>query len=337
MKYKLTRREFFEKSLIGGSAVYLSSVKACSGKADDNFSNAPSKKSRIVIAKSELVRNSNNTLNASSIYNLLNSAIENFYEIYPAKKAWARLFSPADTVGIKVNCLAGKGMSSSIELVEAIVENLISVGIKKDKVIIWDRANRDLERAGYKIQTGFGNTRCYGNDISGYTNKLYESRSTGSFLSNILVHQCSAIINVPILKDHGIVGVTNALKNFFGAIHNPNKYHSFAGNPFIADVNLIPDIRNKVKLTITDSLTAQYEGGPPFMPHWSWHYNGLLVGTDMVAIDAAAWKIIEKKRAQKGISSLKEAGREPIYIKTAADADHQLGESDLNKVEIVNV
>ncbi|MFX0141290.1 MAG: DUF362 domain-containing protein, partial [Candidatus Hodarchaeota archaeon] len=225
MKTYLTRREFIKKSMIVGSTIYLSSVESCSGNSQKHNVKSLSTKSRVVIIRNNLVRNSDNTLNSSSIYNILNNALEYFYELNSAEKIWAKLFSSEDTVGIKVNCLAGRGISSSKELVDAIVENLLSVGIKKDKIIIWDRANYDLEKAGYKIQTSSRNIKCYGNDHAGYTNEIYESRSIGSFLSNILVRQCTAIVNVPILKDHGIVGVTNALKNFFGAIHNPNKYH----------------------------------------------------------------------------------------------------------------
>lgn len=333
MKTSLTRREFLKTSLIGTSAVYLSAVDACSSKSLQ----AKTGKSRVVIARRDLVRSTNNTLNSSVLYDLLNDAVEEFFETNPAKEIWAKLFSPTDTVGIKVNCLAGRGISTSIELVDAIVENLISAGIKQDKIIIWDRANDDLEKAGYKIQTGSRKVKCYGNDYAGYTPDIYESRSIGSFLSNILARQCTAIINVPIIKDHGIVGITNALKNFFGAIHNPNKYHSYLGDPYIADVNLLPEIRNKVRLTICDALTAQYEGGPPYMPQWSWQHNGLVAGTDMVAIDTVAWKIIEAKRAEKGFPSLKAVGREPTYIATAADSAHRLGTNDWNKIELIEI
>ena len=333
MKTSLTRREFIQTSLIGTGAFYLSAIDACSSKSQP----AQAGKSRVVIARRDSVRSTNNTLNSSVVHDLLNHAVEEFFETNPAQKIWAKLFSPADTVGIKVNCLAGRGISTSIELVDAIVENLVSAGVKPDKIIIWDRANDDLEKAGYQIQTGSRKVKCYGHDYAGYTTEIYESRSIGSFLSNILVRHCTAVINVPIIKDHGIVGITNALKNFFGAIHNPNKYHSYLGNPYIADVNLLPEIRNKVRLTICDALTAQYEGGPPYMPQWSWQYNGIVVGTDMVAIDTVAWKIIEAKRTEMGFPTLKAVGREPSYIATAADSEHRLGTNDWNKIQLVKI
>ena len=99
--------------------------------------------------------------------------------------------------------------------------------------------------------------------------------SAASLLSKTLTQTCDAVINLPVLKDHGIVGVTMALKNLFGAIHNPNKYHSDVGDPYVADVYMLPPIRQKVRLAICDATTAQYEGGPSYMPQWGWSYNGL--------------------------------------------------------------
>jgi len=47
------------------------------------------------------------------------------------------------------------------------------------------------------------------------------------------------------------------------------------------------------------------------MPQWTWPYNGLIVGLDPVAVDYTGWQIIEKKRAEAGMKSLKEVRRAP--------------------------
>ena len=60
-----------------------------------------------------------------------------------------------------------------------------------------------------------------GNDVLGYGNELLTHGNAGSLLCRTLTDVCDAVINLPVLKDHGIVGVTMALKNMFGAIHNP--------------------------------------------------------------------------------------------------------------------
>lgn len=330
------RRDFLQRMIQAGTACYFSAIPGWND-ATEKYSTGKYDHSSIVIAQSDLVRDNQKKLSGIQVNNLLNRSLENLFQVSRSDLAWQRLFSKDDIVGIKINCLAGKGISTSHELVDAIIEGLRSAGVLDRNIIIWDRANRDLEKAGYSIQTDRNRVKCYGNDQFGYTSDIYEAGEIGSHLSKILVHQCTAIINVPILKDHGIVGMTNALKNFFGAIHNPNKYHDNCGDPYIADVYLLPEIRNKVRLIISDALTAQYEGGPPFMPQWAWHHNSLLVGFDPVAIDAIGWDIIEKQRKENGLPTLAASGREPTYIATAADAKHRLGQHDLSKIKILKV
>ena len=293
---KIKRRKFLKSSFQATSAFYLTGLPNCRGESDQNNIDTKANISKVVIAQNNFIRDKNKKLIGNQVGKLLNCAMENLLQLNHSSQAWQKLFNKNDVVGIKVNCLAGRGLSTNYELVQAIIQGLRSAGVAEKNIIIWDRANRDLNKAGYKIQTNRNRLKCYGNDQVGYSRKLYEFGEVGSSLSNILVQQCTAIINVPILKDHGICGITNALKNFFGAIHNPNKYHDNLGDPFIADVNMLPEIRNKTRLTITDALTTQYDGGPPFMPQWAWQFNGLLVGFDPVALDTVAWDIIEKKR-----------------------------------------
>jgi Domain of unknown function (DUF362) len=131
--------------------------------------------------------------------------------------------------------------------------------------------------------------------------------------------------------------MTFALKNFFGAIHNPNKYHLTVGDPYVADVNMLPPIQQKVRLCIGDATAVQYEGGPSYMPQWSWRFNGLFVGHDPVALDYLGWQLIEQKRAAEGMKSLAALSRAPKYIGTAADAEHRLGTDDPRQIERVEI
>ena len=234
-----------------------------------------------------------------------------------------------------MNCLGGRGNATHPELVEAITERLRQAGIAE--IVIWDRLNSDLERARFKIAERGPGLRCFGNDVLGYEDELSTFGQAGSLLCRTLTQVCDAVINLPVLKDHGIAGVTLALKSMVGAIHNPNKYHTDVGNPYVADVNAFAPIGQKVRLHICDGLNAQYEGGPSFMPQWMWPFNGMLVARDPVALDYVGWKIIEKKRSEMGIRSLREDKREPVYIATAADAAHRLGTCDPGRIERVEI
>jgi hypothetical protein len=49
-------------------------------------------------------------------------------------------------------------------------------------------------------------------------------------------------------------------------------------------------------------------------------------------MDTVGWNVIEAERKQRGLKTLKEAGREPRYIRTAADLG--LGVHDLNAIRL---
>lgn len=292
-------------------------------------------KSTVVVARDPQLRDGGLSPDSGRVLKLLDRSMQSLYGTDTPQEAWKKLVRPGDVVGLKVNCLAGKGNSTRPELVEAICERLREAGIKE--MVIWDRLNADLESARFRIVEQGSGVRCFGNDTLGFESELATYGSVGSLLARTLTQVCDAVINLPVLKDHGIAGVTIALKSMFGAIHNPNKYHVDVGDPYVADVNMLPPIRQKVRLSICDATTAQYEGGPSYMPQWSWPFNGLLVGSDPVALDYLGWQIIEKKRAEIGMKSLKALKREPTYIATAADAQHRLGTNDPKRIERVEV
>ncbi|MFB3813992.1 MAG: DUF362 domain-containing protein [Terriglobales bacterium] len=320
-----TRREFLRACAAGAAVAATSGLHAFAQAAV---------KSRVVSARDPALRGSSGTPDAARVLNLLDRAVQALYDTDDSLQAWKRIVRPGETVGLKVNCLAGRGASTNVVLIEAICERLQQAGIREENIVIWDRLESDLESAGLRARRRL---RVIGNDSAGYEDELSIHGSVASRLSQTLTRTCDAVINLPVLKDHGISGVTLALKSFFGAVHNPNKYHPDGCNPYIADLNMLEPIRRKVRLHICDAITAQYEGGPSFMPQWQWPYNGLLVGRDPVALDYTGWQIIDRQRAEKGLKSLAAAGRAPAYIATAADARHRLGANDPRLIERMEV
>jgi uncharacterized protein (DUF362 family) len=291
-------------------------------------------KSRVVISRDPSLRAAGSTPDSRRVLNLLDRAVQSFFASSSALEAWKQVARPGEVVGLKVNCLAGRGTASTSPLlVDAVCERLQQAGIPRKQIVIWDRLASDLESGGFRTNR----IRSIGNDEAGYEETLSIFGSAGSLMSRTLTRTCDAVINLPVLKDHGIAGVTMALKNFFGAIHNPNKYHGNVGDPYVADVYMLAPIRQKARLTICDAMTAQYDGGPSYMPQWSWPFNGLLVARDPVALDHVGWQLIEAKRAEKGLPSLRALKREPTYISTAADARHRLGTNDPKRIERVEV
>jgi uncharacterized protein (DUF362 family) len=156
-------------------------------------------------------------------------------------------------------------------------------------------------------------------------------------LAKILTRECAMVINLPILKDHQMAGVTFSMKNMYGVVEKPSELHANGCSPAVADLNCIPAVREKVRFTIGDAMSSVYDGGPSFHPERLWQPNALIVGEDRVAVDHTAWQMIARKRAEAGVPTLEAAGRPPRYIPIAADSAHGLGTNDPQRIHLLEV
>jgi uncharacterized protein (DUF362 family) len=181
--------------------------------------------------------------------------------------------------------------------------------------------------------------QCRGTDAdqigSGYLKQIESSGRIGSAFSRILAEQVDVLISVPVLKDHNLAGVSLGMKNFYGAIHNPNKYHDRNCDPYVVDVVSHRYIRPKWRLTVCDAVRAQYNAGPAYHPGFAWPFGGLIVSGDFVAADAVAADLLETQRVAKGLKSLAEERRPAKHIATAGA--RELGVGDLSKIERIEV
>ncbi len=247
-----------------------------------------------------------------------------------------KIFKPGEKIGIKVNALAGRKLSSSPMLVNVLTEELIKAGIRADDIIVWDRTATEMRRAGFSINTGKG-VKYIGTDIlqrGGYNSGLQFSGEIGSLFSDI-VRLCDAHINIPVVKDHDIAGISGALKNWYGAIHNPNKYHDDNCFPYVADLSGHEWIKNKQRLIIADASLVQPHGGPAYKAQWAEEYNGILASKDPVALDRVMLDIIRDARKKRGLESLRRAKRSPKYLELAEK--YALGNYDMAKIKKVEI
>jgi uncharacterized protein (DUF362 family) len=253
--------------------------------------------------------------------------------------ALRHFLSSKDQVGLKVNCLAGRMASTNPELALVVASLLKGVDVKPENIIIWDRSSDELKEIGFPVSYNGDEFRCFGTDAKGvgYSYELIEHKNIGSLLSQVMEKFTNVQVNLPVLKDHGLSGVTCSLKNFFGAIHNPNKYHENGCDPYIADLNSVPQIREQQKLVVCDALRVQYNGGPSYHPQWAENFGGIILGDDPVAVDFVGYQIIDKIRQKRGLPTLEKAGRKPKHIFTAADQEHKLGKASLEEIDIVEM
>ena len=319
---KVTRREFFERAAQVGVGAWAAAGAGALLWGEAAAASSP----RLIIARDSAVI-ANGALNTARVEHLLNASVAKFVGTSSANKAWKELFSPEDVVAIKVNCVAGPAKTRP-ELVGGIVKSLRSAGVPDDNIIIYDRTDRELVNADFTLNRGPG-VKCYGHEKDFHPKEFSAGKFRGQ-ICRLLTDQATALINVPVLKTHGM-GITCSMKNHFGSISNPGDLHPNHGDPYCGDLNTVPVIRRKTRLIVVDALWALGDGGPEAR----WPAGTLIVGRDTVAVDQLGWDIIEKGRKRMGLPTLEEAGRKPTYIHSAALAG--LGTDDLSRMKIVQV
>ncbi len=321
------RREFV-KEMVVGAAVLGAGTKCAWGQGK------AAEKSKVVIVRDAKLRTPGPAPDEKRVTAMLDHAMQTYYSAQNPVQPWKQLVRPGQVVSLKMNALGGRAIAPSVALVTAICERLQQAGIKAGDIVVWDRGSRDLEAAGFKLSNVPGAVRFAGSDTEGYEDAAVSYGSVTTKLSKILT-QSDVVINMPVLKNHNIVGVTMAMKNMYGVINNPSTMHGTGCNPYIADLNMIPQIRQKVRFVIGDLKTGVYEGGPTYRPEYSWNEDGLMVGEDRVAIDTISAQIVERKRAEEGLNTLDQKGTPLTYIATAADAQHKLGTNDLARIALI--
>ena len=331
-----SRREFLKEAAT--SAVLLGSSGAAERLA---FAAVAADKSKVVIARDASLHGTGAQPDEQRVLNLLDKAMAAYTGRDKPLEAWKSII-PASilagkTIGLKVNGLGGRGISTHAALTLAIAERLQQAGVRAGNILVWERDARSLQACGMTVNTDASRVLCYGNDVGGYEDQPVECGSVQIRLAKILTRECAMVINLPILKDHEMAGITFSMKNMYGVVDKPFALHGNNCNPGVADVNTIAAVRDKVWFTIGDAISSVYDGGPEFHPERLWYPNALVVGEDRVALDHTAWQMIERQRAAAGVQSLEAVGRRPDYIATAADAAHRLGTNDPGRIRLVEV
>jgi uncharacterized protein (DUF362 family) len=266
------------------------------------------------------------------------------------KKAWLEFVSPSDIVGIKVNPIAGKILTTKPEVVDVIIDGLLGAGVPKKNIFVWDRRLFQLLEAGFTPER-FPGIEILGTEMKGPNGDFYNDKGElwskdnidrealfysaeieqkynkhtlpyminegrHSYFTKIVTQKCTKIINVPILKNSGAT-VTLCLKNLsYGSLSNTSRLHAIWAKS-VAEPCAFPYIRDKVVLNIVDGLQGCYDKGPSADPKYIWDSNIMMFGTDPVAVDLVGHNFIVKERIIRGVQQFDDRNRR-AYLDIAA-------------------
>jgi uncharacterized protein (DUF362 family) len=306
-------------------------------------------------------------LDSARIKAAVEKGIQELTDEEDIQSAWRKFVSPQDIVGIKVNPIGGKLLSTKPEVVDVIIEGLTKAGVPKKNIIIWDRRHFQLSDAGFTAEH-FPGIEIAGTELRGPNGDFYDDKGElwsrdnidreapfyfadvegkydretmpymvnegkESYFAKILTRRCSKIINVPVLKNAGPT-VTLCLKNLsYGSLSNTSRLHRL-WNKSVVEPCAFPALRDKVVLNIADGLQACYDGGPGADARYIWDANLMLLGTDPVAVDAVAHEFIVKERMKRGVQQLDDKSRR-AFLDLAAKLG--LGIADREKIKVKDI
>ena len=243
-----------------------------------------------------------------------------------------------DIVCVKVNGIAKQNMGTNKELVLPFLEALIAAGVPAGNITVLEqygdflagtRINASNVPAGVKVSLHNN-----GNATMDY--RLIPGTGTSTKFTHFLT-DATAAFNFALIKDHSICGYTGQLKNMtHGCSINPHDFHVHHASPQIAQMYAQDVIKSRVRLNIADGFKVMADGGPLWKrPEMVKIHEAVYVSTDPVAMDTIGWEVVEKLRAELNLKTLTEAGREPAYIKAAADLG--LGVGERSKISLKEV
>ncbi|MDH6358057.1 DUF362 domain-containing protein [Parabacteroides sp. PF5-9] len=283
------------------------------------------------------------------------------------KKAWRQFVGPEDIIGLKVNPIGGRLLSTTHAVTKSVVRQLEEAGISRSKIVIWDRRQEGLDDADFNATNypgvQFMSTECYDEnksyispegrfyseewidkeqfyyaDVEGeydaYTLPYMVNGGKNSYFTKICTEKVTKIINLPVVKNAG-TSVTICMKNLaFGAITNTGRLHQDLWHDTCAHACAFPPLRDKVVLNIADGLYGCFDGGPAANPQFICRYNTILAGTDPVAVDRIGYDIVLAKRIEEGIQREERPGSR-TFMEMAEEL--QLGIEKRDKIELIDL
>lgn len=245
--------------------------------------------------------------------------------------AWRQLVHPSDRVGIKTNGLGLRNMASNKETVVAIVNGLVAAGVPATQILVYDQWNGFLMATRLSRQDLPPGVRMvtHNNHDLGRETRVPSGRTQ---FAQVLL-DCTAIIGVPLVKDHSLSGFTGAMKNMtHGSIRNPEDFHRHQCSPQIAELYNHDAIRTRVRAHVMDAFKVLYDGGPRDNASARVVYETVFMSTDPVAIDRVGANLVDQFRTQHRMQTLAQRGDPPQYIDNAARLG--LGVADTARITV---
>lgn len=265
--------------------------------------------------------------NLKVVRQMIDAGIQRWVGTNSLRGAWNRLIHSNEVVGIKVYTEPGPFAGTRPAVVEAVVQSLLAAGIPPKRIVVWDKYRRDLVRVGLDrlqsrygvavegaVEAGFDPKHFYDNPVPGTLvwgdlefrpGKIVQGRH--SYVTRLLTHRITRIINIAPLLNHNGIGVCGCLYSLaLGSVDNVIRFTKDPERLAVAvpEIYARPEIHDKVALHIVDALIGQYYGEETGLMHYATVLNQIRFSTDPVALDLLSIRELEALRKKYGQAQL---------------------------------
>jgi len=290
--------------------------------------------------------------------------------------AWGALipaYTASQKVAIKINLnnascdSTGNVIDALPQPINSVIRGLKAIGVSESNIWVYDVTNgwhngEMPARLVAQVTALYPNVQFHSNESSCSTALGYSAAEKIHFnvpagkpaisdrpICNALAN-ATYLINMPIMKKHGMAGVTLAFKNHFGSFEHCDYVHwsvDLGDGEYVSTYNGLVDIynnlhfKNKTVLTIGDGLYGarinNYDEVPsPWPTFGDKSPNSLFFSIDPVAIDCVMYDFLD---AEGGVTAssddyLELANANGLGAFEHWDGAHQYNTIDYQRIEV---
>lgn len=237
-------------------------------------------------------------------------------------------------VALKVYTSSGINLCTPHALVNAMIELLINRGFKESCIYVVDGTEHGLinchflgtdSRINRKVnvlafENGEWSDKAWFYDCalpSEVLNRFIKGpiipecqgeEGRKSYLPRILMEGVDFWINMPVEIDHKILGVNGAMVNAsLGIASNTLRFYGseLTGPAVVAEILAIPEVHEKMILTVVSLENYQYVGGPVYNAMYTAHEHALWVSGSPIRIDYEIWLKMNQLRLKNRMAAIR--------------------------------
>ncbi|HTP08963.1 MAG TPA: DUF362 domain-containing protein [Anaerolineae bacterium] len=267
------------------------------------------------------------SVNQSKVNEMVDRGVKEVTGQSTVATAWSTLlpgYAAGKSIAIKVNFNNAQSCTDNdniidglIEPVNALIAGMKSAGVREQDIWIYDairpipaRFRNGCDYASvHFVDRECAETATFDSTAANASVTFANSNLKARHLADVLIN-ASYLINMPIIKDHGISGVTLGFKHHFGSLKyvigagadnlhdfiDPNSGSFHANYNPLVEINQNPHIRNKTVLIVGDGLYGALGNTNVVPTRWQTFgnaaCNSLFFARDPVALDCVMMDLL---------------------------------------------